>query len=172
MPSTPNHDLEFIDLGIAERLRTDATFRARYLRAWARTEVANQIREMRQRRQMRQQDVARKTGTGQSAISRIEKADYEGWTFKTLLKIAEVLDARLEIALTPIESVVARHAQHEQQDAAAQLTDERTDTGFVGTVSEATFTAVGHVDDVSDMVHAHAGIVNTSQAANANYQGV
>jgi ribosome-binding protein aMBF1 (putative translation factor) len=84
MSSTTNPNLKSIDLGIAERLRTDATFRARYLRAWARTEVANQIREMRQRRRMRQQDVAKKSGTGQSAISRIEKADYEGWTFKTL----------------------------------------------------------------------------------------
>lgn len=112
MTSTPL--LKSIDLGIANRLKDDAPFRARYLRAWARTEVANQLRDVRRRRQMRQQDVAVKTGTGQSAISRIEKADYEGWTFKTLLKIAEVLDARLEITLTPIETVVARHAQHEE----------------------------------------------------------
>jgi DNA-binding XRE family transcriptional regulator len=70
---------------------------------------------MRKRRRVLQAALAAKAGTGQSAISRIEKEDYDGWTFKTLFSIALALDARLRIELEPIEDVVRSLRRQEQQ---------------------------------------------------------
>lgn len=96
-----------IDAELAERLERDNAFRARYLRKWAQIQVASGIKTLRRKRGKRQAELAAVTGTGQSAISRIEKADYDGWTFKTLLNIAEKLDAQLDISFRPIEDVIA-----------------------------------------------------------------
>lgn len=103
------HPLASIDKELADRLEKDERFRNRYLRRWAQTEVATEIRALRSRRKMRQGDVARLASTGQSAISRIEKAEYDGWTFKTLMGIAEVLSARLRITFEPIEDVISNY---------------------------------------------------------------
>jgi transcriptional regulator with XRE-family HTH domain len=85
------------------------------LRRWAANEVATELRRMRKRRRVLQAALAAKAGTGQSAISRIEKEDYDGWTFKTLFSIALALDARLRIELEPIEDVVRSLRRQEQQ---------------------------------------------------------
>lgn len=98
--------LTSIDQELAERLENDERFRNRYLRRWAQNEVAAEIRKLRKQRKMLQADVAKLAKTGQSAISRIEKAEYDGWTFKTLLTIGESLRARLRITFEPIEDVV------------------------------------------------------------------
>jgi len=45
----------------------------------------------------------------QSAISRIEQAEYEGWTFKTLFRIADALDARLDVGLKPLEKALTEY---------------------------------------------------------------
>jgi hypothetical protein len=62
---------------------------------------------------MRQREVASLTKTGQSAISRIEKAEYDGWTFKTLIGIADALRARLRISFEPIEAVALSYQAQE-----------------------------------------------------------
>jgi DNA-binding XRE family transcriptional regulator len=97
--------LGHIDKELADRLQNDDKFRRRYIRFWAQTEVASEIRMLRKKRRLRQQQVAELADTGQSAISRIEKAEYDGWTFKTLITIAEALRARLRITFEPIEVV-------------------------------------------------------------------
>jgi transcriptional regulator with XRE-family HTH domain len=96
-----------IDSELADRLERDPQFRAKYIRRWAQIQVASGIRALRKRRRKRQGEVAALAGTGQSAISRIEKADYDGWTFKTLLAVAETLDAQLSIEFRPIEEVLS-----------------------------------------------------------------
>lgn len=107
--SSQLHPLTSIDKELADRLEKDERFRNRYLRTWAQNEVATGIRSMRKRREMLQQDVATAAGTGQSAISRIEKADYDGWTFKTLMSIAEALRARLRVTFEPVEDVIGNY---------------------------------------------------------------
>jgi len=94
-----------IDKELASRLENDERFRRRFIRLFAQTEVAEEIRRLRKLRRLRQADVAKLASTGQSAISRIEKADYDGWSFKTLIAIAEELKARLRIHFEPIEDV-------------------------------------------------------------------
>lgn len=108
----PSHlsALSSIDAELAKRLLSDRAFRNRYIRFWAQNEVATELRSLRKRRDKKQSEVAQLAGTGQSAISRIERADYDGWTYKTLLAIAEALHARLSITFEPIEDVAARIA--------------------------------------------------------------
>jgi transcriptional regulator with XRE-family HTH domain len=106
-----------IDAELADRLEHDEAFRRRYIRFFAQSEVAAEIRGLRKRRKLRQAEVAALAKTGQSAISRIEKADYDGWTFKTLLSIAAELRARLRITFEPIEDVIEGYRQSERTTA-------------------------------------------------------
>lgn len=96
-----------IDSELADRLEHDSDFRRRYIRKFAQAEVAAEIRLLRKKRKLKQGEVASLAHTGQSAISRIEKADYDGWTYKTLVGIAEALRARLRVRFEPIEDVAA-----------------------------------------------------------------
>lgn len=104
--------LESIDLDLARRLVNDSRFRDRYFRVWGATEVANELREMRKYRKLRQGQLAALAHTGQSAISRIEQQDYDGWTFKTLLTIANALKARIRFRLERLEDVVQLHSDN------------------------------------------------------------
>lgn len=105
MSSNLLNPLVSINTELADRLEHDEAFQRRYIRAWTQTEVASEIRSLRKTRRKNQRQVAELIGTGQSAISRIEKADYDGWTYKTLITIAERLKARLRITFEPIEDV-------------------------------------------------------------------
>ena len=49
----------------------------------------------------------------QSAISRIEQAEYSGWSFNTLLRVADALGARLRVTFEPAESVIERYEENE-----------------------------------------------------------
>lgn len=95
------------NIKLAEKIRTDRVFRARFFRAVAQETIASQIRYLRESRHMRQTDLAQDAGMKQSAISRLESADYSKWNFATLIRIADALDARLKITLEPWEDVVS-----------------------------------------------------------------
>src|SRR3990167_2289817 len=106
MPSRSTALIEPIKLGTAEKLRRDREYARRFFRGQARDEIAMQIRGLRERRGFTTQEAfGRLVGMQQSAVSRIENAAYEGWTFKTLLRVAEALDARLRILFEPREDV-------------------------------------------------------------------
>jgi len=71
-------------------------------------EIAGQIRQLREKRQLTQIQFAKLCKMGQPAVSRIEQASYSGWTYKTLARVAEKLNARLRIIYEPLEEVIAR----------------------------------------------------------------
>jgi len=98
-----------VRLNIAKRLKEDKAFREEFFRGQAQDEIAMSIRSLREKRVMRQIDLAKKSKMKQSAISRIEQADYSGWTFNTLFRVAEALDARLRVMLEPTEVVIERY---------------------------------------------------------------
>jgi transcriptional regulator with XRE-family HTH domain len=62
--------------------------------------VARMIRDMRERANLSQKELADLIGTGQSAISRLEDADYEGHSLRMLQKVAEALEKKLVVQLT------------------------------------------------------------------------
>jgi len=56
-------------------------------------QIANERKEL----GLSQKEIAEYFNTSQQAISRLENKDYEGYTLKTLLKLAHVFKKKLEI---------------------------------------------------------------------------
>ena len=106
--------LKSIDLCLGKELK-DKDFRDTFFEEWANDEVADQIRHMRKLRKLRQVDVAKETGMRQSAISRIEQSDYSRWSFPTLLRIAQALDARVRVVFEPAEEVIRQYEKDEKE---------------------------------------------------------
>jgi transcriptional regulator with XRE-family HTH domain len=116
--------LKPINLDLASRL-TNRKFRERFLSTLARDEIAAQIRQLRLKRGFTTQSAfAKETGMQQSAVSRIEQADYSGWTFRTLLKVAFALKARLRVTFEPIEIVIDTAKRSERVAALQAKTDD------------------------------------------------
>ena len=108
--------LSAIRLNISNRLQKKA-FRRRFFRQQAQDDVAQQIRTIRIKREMRQVDLAKTARMKQSAVSRVEQANYSRWTFTTLLRIADALDARVRVIFDPYEDVIKEYEQQERQIA-------------------------------------------------------
>lgn len=108
--------LSAIKLNLSNKLKSKA-FRRRFFKSQAQDDVAQQIRALRTKRQMRQVDLAKVSKMKQSAVSRVEQANYSRWTFTTLLRIAEALDARARIVLDAAEDVIAEYEQRERRVA-------------------------------------------------------
>ena len=75
----------------------DPEFRTHYLEEKQALMLAMKIAELREKKGLSQQQLAKLMGTSQQAISRIESGKYEGFTLKTLEKIAEATGMRVKI---------------------------------------------------------------------------
>jgi len=73
----------------------------------ANLDIARQIYELRTKAKLSQAELARKVGTTQSVISRLEDADYDGHSLEMLRRIAAALEQRVEIRFLP-----SRKLQH------------------------------------------------------------
>jgi len=70
-------------------------------------EVAQQIFDVRTDARLTQKQLAELVGTTQSAIARLEDADYEGHSLSMLQRIASALDKRLEIRFVSAKRKIA-----------------------------------------------------------------
>ena len=106
-----------IDLKIAEKLRKSEKYRRAFFKARCRDEVVLQIKALRKERRLSQEKMAKRLGMVQSAIVRIEDPDYAQWSFTTLQRVAEALDACWEIRLRKSEEIIdeAEGAQKQEQ---------------------------------------------------------
>lgn len=111
--STVKAILTPVRLNLAKKFRESREYRNEFFRKRAKGEIAMQIRKLRELRKLRQIDLANQATMKQSAVSRIEQAEYSGWTFRTLMKVAEALDARLKITFQPMEEVIAEYERRE-----------------------------------------------------------
>jgi DNA-binding XRE family transcriptional regulator len=75
----------------------DPEFKAHYQEEHQALNLAIKITKLREKRGLSQQQLAKLMGTSQQAISRIESGEYEGFTLKTLEKIAEATGTRVKI---------------------------------------------------------------------------
>ena len=64
-------------------------------------DIARKIYELRTKAKLSQVELARKVGTTQSVISRLEDADYDGHSLQMLRRIASALEQRVEIRFLP-----------------------------------------------------------------------
>lgn len=67
-------------------------------------QIALAIRELREESGLTQEDLAKRIGTSQSTIARLEDTDYEGYSLQTLQRIADALKCRLVVRLEPMVS--------------------------------------------------------------------
>jgi transcriptional regulator with XRE-family HTH domain len=104
--------LSSIDLRIADQLK-DREFRRQWFRAMLETNVPERFRDLREARDLTQSELADAADMKQSAVSRFESQRVANWKLETLLKLADALDAQLEIALIPAEHVIASHEREE-----------------------------------------------------------
>jgi transcriptional regulator with XRE-family HTH domain len=109
--------LPSIDLDIPANLR-DREYRQAFFLAESSALIAKQLIALRKRRRLNQTDVAKLLDTGQPAISRVERADYRNWSFNTLRRLAEAMDARLRVYIEPAEDVISEYIAEEVEYAA------------------------------------------------------
>ncbi|WP_413176495.1 helix-turn-helix domain-containing protein [Anabaena azotica] len=88
---------------IDKMTRTDPQLEAMVAASAINAEVAQLIYEARTKAGLTQKQLAELIGTKQPVIARLEDADYEGHSLSMLQKIAQVLNHRVVIHLTPID---------------------------------------------------------------------
>jgi transcriptional regulator with XRE-family HTH domain len=69
-----------------------------------RVALGDLIRELREAKHPTQAQLARKVGTSQSAIARIEDADYTGQKLGTIAKVAAALGYQVEVNLVTVKA--------------------------------------------------------------------
>ena len=87
-----------------EKKMKNPEFRKHFRHARLAVEVAHQIVLLREKLGLSQVELARRMGTKQQTISRLERGDYDGFTLKTLLKIAEATKTQLVVRFRAVGS--------------------------------------------------------------------
>ena len=75
-----------------------------------RTYIALQVRELRESNNLSQSELAEKTGTHQSAISRLENTDYGRMSVQTLIDLATAMDVALVVKFASYEDFLSQHS--------------------------------------------------------------
>ena len=75
-----------------------------------RTYIALQVRELRESNNLSQSDLAVRTGTHQSAISRLENTDYGRMSVQTLIDLATAMDVALVVKFASYEDFLSQHS--------------------------------------------------------------
>lgn len=75
----------------------DPEFKTHYEEERQALKLAMKIAKLREKKGLSQQQMAKLMGTSQQAVSRIESGEYEGFTLKTLEKIAEATGTKVKI---------------------------------------------------------------------------
>jgi len=79
--------------------RESPRFRKIYYDELNRLNLAHRIAELREKCGLTQAELARRVGTTQAGISRLENPNYRNYSLKTLEKVAIALGARLRVEL-------------------------------------------------------------------------
>lgn len=79
----------------------DPEFRRHYERERRALAIAYEIAKLRHRLGLSQKELAKKVGTTQQVISRLESGAYTGYTIKTLERIAKATNTELAIGFRP-----------------------------------------------------------------------
>jgi len=101
------------DRYLEEQLK-DAGFKERFEKAGEAWDVAIKLAALRKEAGLSQKELARKVGTTQQQISRLESPSYEGHSLSMLRRIAEVLGATVHVDI--------QRGKHSRQHAVAERT--------------------------------------------------
>ena len=92
---------ETVTQHIEQEFKASKEFKKAYTEHIAKLSIAYKIMQLRKLRRLSQTQLAKKMGTTQQTISRLENPQNYEVTLATLSKAALALDARLNIDLTP-----------------------------------------------------------------------
>ena len=90
------------DLYLEEQMK-DPGFAERFRKAGEAWDVALQLVSLREKSGLSQKELARKVGTTQQQISRLESPSYEGHSLSLLRRVARVLGATVRVDIRPRE---------------------------------------------------------------------
>ncbi len=82
---------------VERRARRSASYRKSYARTLQQIDLALLVREMREDAELTQTELARKIGTTQSVIARLEDAEYRGQSLPMLERIAAACGVNLKL---------------------------------------------------------------------------
>ncbi len=82
---------------VEQRARKSAAYRKSFARTLQQVDLALLVREMREDAGLTQTELARKVGTAQSVIARLEDAEYTGHSLAMLERIAAVCGVALKL---------------------------------------------------------------------------
>jgi ribosome-binding protein aMBF1 (putative translation factor) len=82
---------------VKKRGRKSATYRKAFARSLQQIDLALLVREMREDAELTQTELAKKVGTTQSVIARLEDAEYGGHSLTMLERIAAVCGVGLKL---------------------------------------------------------------------------
>lgn len=82
---------------VQARMRRSPRYRRAFQRTLQQIDLAMLVREMRERARLSQAELAEKARTTQSAIARLEDAEYTGHSLKMLERIAAACDIQLKL---------------------------------------------------------------------------
>lgn len=86
---------------LREQLRVslqDSEYRHAYADEQLNLSIGTQIKVLREQQEMTQEQLAAKIGTKQGGVSRLESANYAGWSISALRRLAQALDLRLRVS--------------------------------------------------------------------------
>jgi transcriptional regulator with XRE-family HTH domain len=114
--------IDRVELTVSDKLR-DREYRRSFFEAGAKFRVQDRIRDIMKVRGACQLELAESCGMKPSAMSRVLSEGYASWSFKTLLRIADALDAELRVDLVLAEDVIAEFRHREKGGADSALAD-------------------------------------------------
>jgi predicted transcriptional regulator len=82
---------------VEQRIRKSATYRKTFTRTLQQIDLALLVREIREEAGLTQTELAKRAGTTQSVIARLEDPEYTGHSLATLERIALACDVALRL---------------------------------------------------------------------------
>lgn len=99
---------------------SDKEYAHAYMEGHAVSRIATQVHVLRKQRGWSQEELSQKSGIAQERISKIESADFNSLTMKTLQKLARAFDVHAQISFIPFKEAiegVARLHSHQLEVA-------------------------------------------------------
>lgn len=112
------------------RMKSSLVARDAYVQAEVTTALAHQIRAIRLQRNWSQADLAKKMGTTQAAVSRMEDPSYGRLSIKTLLDLSRVFDTGLRVQF--ISTITMLHETFKPKAQLREVPSFEEEAPFVG----------------------------------------
>jgi transcriptional regulator with XRE-family HTH domain len=104
-----------LDRYLHDQLR-DPDFALRFKKAGEAWDLAVQLAALRKASGLSQKELAKRVGTSQQQISRLESPTYEGHSLSMIRRVAEALGARVRVEILPEKPQIASEIAESEAD--------------------------------------------------------